>query len=408
QGSTEADFGEKVTFSCRLSESRGVRQVTWLRLRSSGSVDSLASYSPHHGAAVSEQFLGRVLLTEVTLHSTSITLQNVTLEDEGCYICTFNIYPGGSTRKQTCLTHVVGASVGGEVQLKCELTEPKEVLQVTWQRVTKGMTENVASYSKRHGVKIREPFRDHVRFQETGFQECSIAIERVKWEDESCYKCLFNAYPEGAITGTTCLKVYELQEPMLEIRQTVGDDGLCTVILSCSVTGRPAPEVSLDVTGADLRNVTSMTLHNNGTTTITKSATVLVDTTLSHTEVQVRCIAEQPFGVSRKESYRNIPPMKQDTSDPDWNILAAVLGIIVLMAIVGAGLWLHRKRSDRSSATPGSSSHKINIESPSPQTKQHLETQSSLKKRRSAPSSPTNNSFREFEERNCKRSLFSS
>ncbi|KAL4656581.1 hypothetical protein GN956_G3753 [Arapaima gigas] len=104
QGSTEADFGEKVTFSCRLSESRGVRQVTWLRLRSSGSVDSLASYSPHHGAAVSEQFLGRVLLTEVTLHSTSITLQNVTLEDEGCYICTFNIYPGGSTRKQTCLT----------------------------------------------------------------------------------------------------------------------------------------------------------------------------------------------------------------------------------------------------------------------------------------------------------------
>uniref|UniRef100_A0A8K9V663 Immunoglobulin V-set domain-containing protein n=1 Tax=Oncorhynchus mykiss TaxID=8022 RepID=A0A8K9V663_ONCMY len=51
------------------------------------------------------------------------------------------------------------------------------MLQVTWKKMTRGL------------------------------QNCSIVIRGVSRGDESCYKCLFNAFPEGAISGTTCLHV---------------------------------------------------------------------------------------------------------------------------------------------------------------------------------------------------------
>ncbi|XP_029113899.1 OX-2 membrane glycoprotein-like isoform X2 [Scleropages formosus] len=311
----------------------------------------------------------------------------------------------------------VVASLGDEALLKCELTTPKDVLQVTWQRVTEGRTENMATYSKRYGMKITDPFRDHVHFREAELQECSIAIEGVKKEDESCYKCLFNAFPDGAISGTTCLKVYELHEPMLEVRQTVvQDDGLQVHALSCSVTGRPAPNVSWDARNAILQNsTTTETVHHNGTTTITNHATAVVQSSLPDIEIKVKCVAEDPFKVEKKEIYRRIPIIRHSdsrNSDSNWS-MTVVLAIIPLIATAGFGIWLHRKRrhqsresssqgsaikypSDSSSetnSTPASSSFKIQI---SPQT--------TLKKRESMLASPTNNG--QFGEKKCKRSLF--
>uniref|UniRef100_A0A8C9RTQ0 Ig-like domain-containing protein n=1 Tax=Scleropages formosus TaxID=113540 RepID=A0A8C9RTQ0_SCLFO len=310
QGSTVADFHENVTLSCTVSDPKGVKQVTWHRHRTNGSVETVAAYGMHLEDSVLEPFADKVLLTETSLDSTAITVRGVSLEDEGCYICSFNIYPKGTTRKQICLI-VRGAAMftAFPVFLSCELTTPKDVLQVTWQRVTEGRTENMATYSKRYGMKITDPFRDHVHFREAELQECSIAIEGVKKEDESCYKCLFNAFPDGAISGTTCLKVYELHEPMLEVRQTVvQDDGLQVHALSCSVTGRPAPNVSWDARNAILQNsTTTETVHHNGTTTITNHATAVVQSSLPDIEIKVKCVAEDPFKVEKKEIYRRIP-----------------------------------------------------------------------------------------------------
>ncbi|XP_018583965.2 OX-2 membrane glycoprotein-like [Scleropages formosus] len=57
----------------------------------------------HLEDSVLEPFADKVLLTETSLDSTAITVRGVSLEDEGCYICSFNIYPKGTTRKQICL-----------------------------------------------------------------------------------------------------------------------------------------------------------------------------------------------------------------------------------------------------------------------------------------------------------------
>ncbi|XP_058885648.1 uncharacterized protein LOC117972804 [Acipenser ruthenus] len=103
---------------------------------------------------------------------------------------------------------VVAATLGENVSLKCELTKHKDVLQVTWQK-TKGQSfENIATYNKRFGAKITDAFRDRMTVTQVGTDVSCITIEGVRKEDEACYSCLFNAYPEGAITGRTCLSVY--------------------------------------------------------------------------------------------------------------------------------------------------------------------------------------------------------
>uniref|UniRef100_A0AAY5KPZ8 Immunoglobulin V-set domain-containing protein n=1 Tax=Esox lucius TaxID=8010 RepID=A0AAY5KPZ8_ESOLU len=94
---------------------------------------------------------------------------------------------------------VVIVSLGGDVKFSCRLMEPKDVLQVTWQKETPGGTENVASYNKRFGPEVNPPFNMKVLFLYVGLQNCSVIIRRV--EDESCYKCLFNIFPDGSITA---------------------------------------------------------------------------------------------------------------------------------------------------------------------------------------------------------------
>lgn len=89
----------------------GVLQVTWQRLFKDESIENLATYSKRFGQQVNEPYQGKVTFTEASLHSTSISLRNVTWEDESCYICSFNAYPEGSKRKQTCL------KVQGKLQL---------------------------------------------------------------------------------------------------------------------------------------------------------------------------------------------------------------------------------------------------------------------------------------------------
>lgn len=103
-GNTTAAYGGDVQYSCALADPTGVLQVTWQRLFKEESIENLATYSKRFGQQVNEPYREKVIFTEASLSSTSITLRNVTWEDESCYICSFNVYPGGSKRKQTCLT----------------------------------------------------------------------------------------------------------------------------------------------------------------------------------------------------------------------------------------------------------------------------------------------------------------
>lgn len=92
-------------------------QVTWQKLSKNNAVQNLASYSERFGEQVNGPFQGKISFGKATLSLSSITLKNVTWEDEGCYICSFNVFPDGSKRKQACL----------EVQGKCSEFYSKEL-----------------------------------------------------------------------------------------------------------------------------------------------------------------------------------------------------------------------------------------------------------------------------------------
>ncbi|XP_019212120.1 OX-2 membrane glycoprotein [Oreochromis niloticus] len=104
------------------------------------------------------------------------------------------------------------AAVGEDAEFSCQLLETKDVLQVTWQKISAGGETNVATYNKYFGQRVNDIFADKVEFKHTGLQNCSIVIRNVTEQDEGCYRCLFNTYPEGAFTGRTCLDVYGYTE----------------------------------------------------------------------------------------------------------------------------------------------------------------------------------------------------
>uniref|UniRef100_A0AAY5KZB7 Ig-like domain-containing protein n=1 Tax=Esox lucius TaxID=8010 RepID=A0AAY5KZB7_ESOLU len=103
-GDSSAYFNAEASFTCTLADPTGVLQVTWQRLFKDESVENLATYSKRFGPQIIEPHKNKVVLREASLNSTSITLKNVSWSDEACYICSFNVYPSGSRRKQTCLT----------------------------------------------------------------------------------------------------------------------------------------------------------------------------------------------------------------------------------------------------------------------------------------------------------------
>ncbi|XP_029599651.1 OX-2 membrane glycoprotein-like [Salmo trutta] len=129
RGDTRVDFNADASYTCTHADSTGVLQVTWQRLFKDDSVENLATYSKRFGAQIIDPHRGKVVFTEASLNSTSITVKNVTWSDEACYICSFNVYPSGSRRKQTCLT-VQGVSDVRATMQKVPSTEPKADMEV--------------------------------------------------------------------------------------------------------------------------------------------------------------------------------------------------------------------------------------------------------------------------------------
>ncbi|XP_044200749.1 OX-2 membrane glycoprotein-like isoform X2 [Thunnus albacares] len=235
------------------------------------------------------------------------------------------VFPKGLTSViQTQQT--VMAAVGEDVHLSCQLMESKDVLQVTWQKLSpEGKNKNLATYSKRFGQTVNPGFQGKVEFKDAGLQNCSIVIRKVMEQDEGCYLCLFHTYPDGSLTGRTCLQLYELHEPILQIRESNSTE---ETVVSCSATGRPAPTVTLNVPQQDLyfsHNSTVSVTNTNGTVTVTTTAVL----SGSHENgAQVGCAARL-LSVPEIQVFKTIPAVK----------LFSVLGstVIVVFVVLACG-----------------------------------------------------------------------
>ena len=96
------------------------------------------------------------------------------------------------------------------MSLSCHLLQSRDVLQVTWQKLSpEGEKKHIGSYNKYFGKTVKPEFQGKIKFEDAGLQKTSIVIMDVMEQDEGCcYLCLFNTYPDGPLTDRTCLQLY--------------------------------------------------------------------------------------------------------------------------------------------------------------------------------------------------------
>ncbi|XP_009901155.2 OX-2 membrane glycoprotein [Dryobates pubescens] len=127
--------------------------------------------------------------------------------------------------------------MGNNVTLSCALTEPRDVVQVTWQKDSENSHSNIATYSNIKGLKIHEPYQGRMNVTSLVLNETSITFWDTRMDDSGCYTCLFNTFPFGSLTGHTCLSVLGLNA---SVHYNISEDHLVAV---CNAVGLPEPTI---------------------------------------------------------------------------------------------------------------------------------------------------------------------
>ncbi|XP_044201140.1 OX-2 membrane glycoprotein-like [Thunnus albacares] len=224
--------------------------------------------------------------------------------------------------------------------------QSRDVLQVTWQKLSPdGKKKNLASYNKSLGQTVNDGFKGKVEFKDAGLQNCSIVIRKVMDQDEGCYLCLFNTFPDGSLTGRTCLQLYELHEPILQIRESNSTE---ETVVSCSATGRPAPTVTLNVPQQDLyfsHNSTVSVTNTNGTVTVTTTAVL---SGFHGNGAQVGCAARL-LSVPEIQVFKTIPAdgfNDESGSDKNFTLILVLItaGFVCVAVVIIVVIRKHKNR----------------------------------------------------------------
>ncbi|XP_078512888.1 nectin-3-like [Lissotriton helveticus] len=187
------------------------------------------------------------------------------------------------------------ATEGSRVTLQCQLKHAHDVLQVTWQKDPGDFSGTMATYSKAYGRKLMGHYKSRVvDFSRTELNSTAITLHSVSLGDEGCYKCIFNVFPTGAIIGRTCLHVYAISEPRLEASFLSKPESLeKEIILSCSATGKPAPEITWNLTQS-LRGKPQHYFIDNPNRTITVISNFTYVSSRFSPENLVTCVLRHP------------------------------------------------------------------------------------------------------------------
>ncbi|NXI74329.1 OX2G protein, partial [Anseranas semipalmata] len=198
---------------------------------------------------------------------------------------------------QVMHTKVQSVQAGGNVTFSCRLVMNEDVIQVTWQKEVDGAEDNLATYSTMNGQKIAKGYDSHVSFAHSGLQTSAISLHGVTLQDEGCYKCIFNTFPLGAVTGRMCLKVYAISDPKVEAKLIASpdksEDSEKVVGISCSATGKPAPKITWHLPSTLLQKPKEYHIRLGNQT-----VTVISNFTHAHSKIlqkyPIACVIQHP------------------------------------------------------------------------------------------------------------------
>ncbi|XP_071989344.1 OX-2 membrane glycoprotein-like isoform X2 [Engystomops pustulosus] len=95
---------------------------------------------------------------------------------------------------------------GGRADLTCRISSLLDVVQVTWQRRTGDSYQTLVTRSRRFGVKISKSYENRVSAPRTkNLGTSTIALSELEIDDVSCFRIIYNLFPEGTLEGDVCL-----------------------------------------------------------------------------------------------------------------------------------------------------------------------------------------------------------
>ncbi|NWS96446.1 OX2G protein, partial [Mionectes macconnelli] len=207
--------------------------------------------------------------------------------------------------------------VGDHAPLSCALTEPMDVVQVTWQKGSEKSHKNIATYSKLKGLKIHKSYQDRMNFTSLELNETSITFWDTTMDDSGCYLCLFNTFPSGSVSGRTCLSVFGLNA---SVHYNVSEDHLTAV---CSAVGFPEPTITWNnlFGSAPTQEVVS---HASGVVSITSTLQVHNPQRIGAQDLVCR--------VNNTNEMRVLPVKINGEEGPSllWLVIIAVIVIVVV------------------------------------------------------------------------------
>uniref|UniRef100_A0A9L0RY37 Ig-like domain-containing protein n=1 Tax=Equus caballus TaxID=9796 RepID=A0A9L0RY37_HORSE len=172
------------------------------------------------------------------------------------------------------------AVLGENVTIFCNLTTPADVVQITWQKIQDSLPQNIGTYSSRYGEKILPPYINRLHCKAIEPNSSFITIREVTFEDEACYKCLFNVFPHGSHGGQTCLNIITVSELRTELQPNLDCENFLRFIYSA--VGKPAPQISLSPSQVLINPPEEYLAQNpNGTATISKTYNISLETVRS-------------------------------------------------------------------------------------------------------------------------------
>ncbi|XP_026519780.1 OX-2 membrane glycoprotein isoform X1 [Notechis scutatus] len=220
-------------------------------------------------------------------------------------------------------------TTGKNVTLFCQLAKNHDIVQVTWQK----NQINIATYSKAYGAKILSN-QSNIHLSQNGLTFSAITFNGVTFKDEDCYSCIFNTFPLGPFSGKTCLKVYALTEPEINVRQVPNLDNMEKIReINCSVTGRPAPVITWKMKKPlQIKPKSHMISHSNKTVTVISTFTQVLSKTVS--ENSVICVIQHPSLNASQELMLSEIVSKQ-APNKHQRIVIATVCILVSLFVLG-------------------------------------------------------------------------
>ncbi|XP_029967491.1 nectin-4-like isoform X6 [Salarias fasciatus] len=215
---------------------------------------------------------------------------------------------------------------GHDVTLPCKMTEQEKTLtQISWRRKTRGMPGNPFFYtiSEENGQSFVNDPDPRISFiGNFAERDGTLQISNVSLNDEGSYTCIFSLFPSGTYSTEIPLRVEV--PPATSLNSTLLVLGNEEVLLATctAAASRPAAQLRwiIGALGKNLRETTSVTEHDNGTTTTVSSLFGVPRREISGHEVQC-VVSSSALAEEHREAFTLqvfFPPMNVtivETSD---------------------------------------------------------------------------------------------